>query len=226
MKISVLIPFQSDDGGIRDTIFHHVKKRYETLMPDVELVIGEDDGEPFNRARARNMAAAKATGDLFVLADADIFFGTQLIDKIIAIAALHPWIIPYCRGYKLSPLFTRTVTTTGELQLPKTLRIVDVQENCTSLGGFMNVMSRKAFETVGGMDERFTGWGPEDLTFALALDTLVGKHFRMDETIFHLWHPPAERYHQYTPSNDELQTRYCQAYGNADAMRQLINERR
>jgi hypothetical protein len=226
MKISVLIPFQSDGGGSRDTIFHLVKKRYETCMPDLELVIGEDEGQPFNRARARNMAAARASGDLFILADADIFFGTRLIDKIKMMADRHPWLIPFSRGYKLNPLATRRVTQTGALQLPKTLSVADIQENCTSLGGFMNVMSRRAFETVGGMDERFMGWGPEDLTFTMALDTLVGKHFRMDETIFHLWHPPAERYHQYTPSNEELKNRYCQANGNAGAMKQLISERR
>ncbi|HEX3046211.1 MAG TPA: galactosyltransferase-related protein [Bacillota bacterium] len=225
MKISVLIPFHSDGGGIRDKIFNLVKKRYETLMPDVELVIGEDDGEPFNRARARNKAAAKATGDLFILADADIFFGAKLIDKIKTIVDFYPWIIPYSRGYKLNPVYTRFVISTGELQIPKTLRSGDVLENCTALGGFMNVMSRQAFQTVGGLDERFMGWGPEDLTFTMALDTLVGKHFQMNETIFHLWHPPAERYHQYTPYNEELKNRYCQADGNMDAMRQLIAQR-
>jgi hypothetical protein len=195
-------------------------------MPDVELVIGEDDCEPFNRARARNKAAVKATRDLFILVDADIFYGTKLIDNIKASANFHPWLIPYSRGYKLNPVFTRFVTSTGELQIPKTLRIGDILENCTVLGGFMNVMSRQAFEAVGGMDERFMGWGPEDLTFAMALDTVVGKHFRMNETIFHLWHPPAERYHQYTPYNEELKNRYCQAYGNVEAMKQLIDERR
>ena len=226
MKISVLIPFKSDDGGFRDLNFFYVKKRYETLMPDVELVIGEDDSEPFNRARARNLAAAKATGELFVLADADIFFGTKLIDKIKAIAELHPWIIPFHRGYKLTPAATREVTKTGELQLPINFKNIGVDENCNYPGSFMNVMSRQAFETVGGMDERFTGWGPEDQAFAMALDTLVGKHFRMDETIFHLWHPPVEYRHQYCRSNDDLQKRYCQSNGDAGAMFSLINERR
>jgi predicted glycosyltransferase involved in capsule biosynthesis len=221
MKISVLIPFKSDGGGDRDTIFDYVKKRYETLMPDVELVIGDDDSEPFNRARARNVAAAKATGDLYILADADVFFGTRLIDKIKAIADLHPWIIPFRRGYKLTQEATLEVTKTGELRLPVNMANITVEKNCICSGALMNVMSRKAFETVGGMDERFTGWGREDEAFAMALDTLVGKHFRMDETIFHLWHPSVE-YHLYLSRNDELKNKYIQALGNIQAMKELI----
>jgi hypothetical protein len=224
MKISVLIPFKSDEGGVRDLNFYHVKKRYEILMPELELVIGEDDSRPFNRAKARNRAAAKATGDLYIMADADVFFGTRLIDKILAIAPLHPWIVPFSRGYKLTADGAGKAIQTGELKLPTNLKNTDIAENFTSLGALMNVVSRQAFETVGGMDERFLGWGSEDEAFAIALDTIAGKHFRMNETIFHLWHPPAEHYHQYTQYNETLKNRYYEARDNVNAMTQLISE--
>ena len=225
MKISVLIPFKSDDGGYRDVNFYYVKKRYQTRMPELELVVGEDNSEPFNRSRAINRAVAKATGDLYILADADIYFGTKLIDKIMAIANLHPWIIPFNQGYKLTQAATLEVMKTGELQLPKNLKHADIEENCTNLGAFMNVIPRQTFETIGGMDERFLGWGREDESMVIALDTLIGKHFQMNEPIFHLWHPPADCHHSYLPQNDELKSRYMQASGNIRAMKELIAER-
>jgi hypothetical protein len=225
MKISALIPYQSDGGGFRDWNLHWVRKRYEILMPDVELIIGEDQSKLFNRSRAINQAAAKATGDLYLIVDGDIFFGTKLIDKILDAAPHHPWIIPFRRGYKLTFQASKTVTQSGLIQLPTRLRVNEVECNCDYYGAFMNVMSRKAFETVGGMDERFFGWGGEEEALATALDTLVGEHFRMDETIFHLWHPPADFHHPCRRPNNELKERYYQARENMAAMSQLIKER-
>lgn len=225
MKISALIPYKSDHGGIRDKNLYYIKKRYETLMLDVELIIGEDDGKLFNRSRAVNRAAFKATGDLFMVSDGDIFFGTKLIDKIIQIAALHPWIIPFSRGFKLSQKASEEVIRDGTIKLPACLNQIEVECNCNFYGAFINVMSREAYETVGGMDERFKGWGGEEEAFVRALDTLVGKHFRMNETIFHLWHPQAESNHSFRHQNDELKNRYIQAVDDAEAMKELIAER-
>lgn len=225
MKISALIPFKSDNGGLRDWNLEYVKKRYETLMPDVEVIVGEDQSLFFNRSKAINRAASKATGDLYMVVDGDIFFGTQLIDKIMAIAPHHPWIIPFCRGYKLTFQASKAVTEGGTIKLPARLRVCDVECNCYYYGAFMNVMSRKAFETAGGMDERFWGWGGEEEALATALDTLIGKHYRMNETIFHLWHPPADFHHPNRFQNNELKEKYYRASGNVNAMNQLINER-
>ncbi|MFK4998906.1 galactosyltransferase-related protein [Bacillus sp. N9] len=54
--------------------------------------------------------------------------------------------------------------------------------------GGINVVPRKHFETVGGFDERFVGWGGEDDAFAASLNTLCGYVKRLDATIYHLWH--------------------------------------
>jgi hypothetical protein len=225
MKISALIPFKSDHGGFRDKNLYYIKKRYETLMPDVELIIGEDASEPFNHSRAVNRAAAKATGDLFMVVDADVFFGTKLIDIIIQNEAFHPWIIPFSQGFKLSPKGSEEVLKSGQIKLPTSFAEVDIESNCNFYGAFMNVMSREAFELVGGQDERFYGWGGEDESFARALDTLAGPHFRLYEPIFHLWHPPVEYYHSYRTKNDELKERYIKNFGNVEAMKELIAER-
>lgn len=226
MKISVIIPFKSDQGGYRDFNFYHIKKRYETLMPDLEFVIGEDQSECelYNKARAVNRAVSKATGDLLIIADADVFFGTQLIDKIKAIVHRHPWIIPFSCGYKLNREAFPSIIQNGRIELPRRLRFNEIEAICAFHGAFINVMSRSAFERVGGMDERFSGWGEEDQSFARALDTLVGKHYRMSESVFHLWHPPADYNHANRKLNQQLAMRYVKAERNIFAMKRLVEE--
>jgi hypothetical protein len=226
MKISVLIPFKSDNGGYRDANLAYVTSRYQTLMPEIELVIGEDQSELFNKSRAVNQAARKATGELLIIADADVFFETQLIDKIVAIAHGHPWIIPYSRCFILNREGSLEVTKTGRIELPQSVCSLEVEKVCFYYGGLMNVVSRKAFEKVGGMDERFFGWGEEDDSFARTLDTIVGKHYRMEETIFHLWHPRANDDHPHREFNKQLGKRYRQVEGNILGMRKLLQERR
>jgi hypothetical protein len=226
MKISVLIPFKSDQGGDRDSNLRYVLNRYHTLLPEVEVVLGCDQNELFNKAKAVNRAAQKATGDIYIIADADVFFGTRLIDKIVAIANRYPWIIPFKRCYRLTQFGSREVTKNGKIELPKQLHFVEVQYIMNNIGALMNVVSRLAFEKIGGMDERFFGYGEEDESFARALDTLVGKHYRMPETIFHLWHPWAEFNHPNRNMNLELSKRYIKAEGNPAAMKQLVDERR
>jgi hypothetical protein len=89
----------------------------------------------------------------------------------------------------------------------------------------MNVMTRSCFEAVGGFDERFIGYGFEDIALALSLETICGPHHRMAGTIYHLWHPWAEFLHQNYPISLELYQRYAAAAGDAARMRALMKER-
>jgi hypothetical protein len=47
---------------------------------------------------------------------------------------------------------------------------------------------RDAWDQLGGFDERFRGWGWEDMAFQSAACSLVG-HERIEGDVFHLWHP-------------------------------------
>src|ERR1035437_8821162 len=53
----------------------------------------------------------------------------------------------------------------------------------------IQIMPREAFITVGGMDERFRGWGGEDQAFLLALNILWGPYRNSPNNVYHLWHP-------------------------------------
>src|SRR4051794_3600058 len=73
--ISVLVPYRPD-GGYRDRNWEWNERRWRALFPSCELVVEADDGgsspAEFNHPRALNRAAARASGDFFVVADVDI----------------------------------------------------------------------------------------------------------------------------------------------------------
>jgi hypothetical protein len=59
--------------------------------------------------------------------------------------------------------------------------------------GLLTMFTRKAWETVGGYDSRFTGWGNEDNDFCDRVrqsGTRIGWVERSAVRIFHVWHPP------------------------------------
>jgi glycosyltransferase involved in cell wall biosynthesis len=222
-KISVLIPYQPDEGR-KDFLWGFVKMRYQRLMPQVELCIGNDDSNLFSRARAINTASKKATTDIFLLADADLVFDPGLIERILVAIHLYPWIIPFSNAYRLSRVITDRLIEEG---LPEEIRVDkgDIEFDKVINGAYLNAMPRSAFEAVGGMDERFSGYGFEDMALALSLDTICGTHYRMAETIYHLWHPWARFYHKNYLGNLHLYQDYEAAKGDIFKMKTLINGR-
>jgi glycosyltransferase involved in cell wall biosynthesis len=222
-KISALIPYKPDNGR-RDLIWNLVRRRYEQLLPQVELCLGSDDHELFCRAKAINAAAQKATGDILMLVDIDLIFEPELIDRILATVYSEPWVIPFTNAFRLTQSATDRLLENG---LPETIAVDRraIESDQVIDGAYLNVMTRSCFETVGGLDERFVGYGFEDIALAFALDTLCGPHYRTAGNIYHLWHPWAEFLHPNYPNNLALYRRYAAAAGDAAQMRQLINER-
>ena len=99
-------------------------------------------------------------------------------------------------------------------------------------GALIQIMPREAFELVGGMDERFRGWGGEDVSFMRALDTLYGKHRTFNGPVYHLWHPTIPGLWKGTRQwegqdgpemNDWLAYRYDQAVGDPERMRKVLS---
>jgi len=100
--------------------------------------------------------------------------------------------------------------------------------------GFLWVLPRASFEIMGGMDERWRGWGGEDSAFTIAADKVLGVHRSMAINVISLWHPRPrdERSQRIWPGQDrlaeeaekqELIKRYRQASGRA-AMLAVLSE--
>lgn len=226
-QVSVLIPYQSDGNGPRDSAFEWVLGYYAHTMPEIELCIGElsvSSEEPFSRSKAINQAYRQATRDIIVIADSDIAYDPHLLKESITHVDNRQWVIPFSRILRLSEEVTELVLQHAR-DWPLTVNIDLAVEQASAFVGGFNVLNRKAYETVGGYDERFIGWGGEDEAFAYALDTLIGQHVRLDGEMVHFWHPfvgPGGNPHY--DSNFALYERYKKARGQIPAMLNLIRE--
>lgn len=225
MKLSIIIPYKSD-GGQRDRLFRWVSSRWQILFPDAEIVLGRNKDDPFSRGAARNDGFLRCAGDTIVLADADTAINPGQIDAAVGMVWDGvPWVLPYQTYFNLTEEYTETV-----LGFKSTVELVepDVWEHKLESWAGVLVMSREAFFDVHGYDERFTGWGFEDNSFQKALDTLCGPFSRVEGNVQHLWHEAPHESTWGQPNfreNQMLHQRYSRAYGDKDAMLELIKER-
>lgn len=243
--VVVLVPRRAD-GGRRDESWEWLAKRWESEWPDFTVVIGEhDDGGPFNRSAALN-AAASAAGDwtVAVIADADSFVGADQVRAAVNTAARTGLMtIAFTRFCYLSDEGSRRVMA-GYVGSWERLIRHKFTGGCSS----MVAVRRDLWDTVGGFDERFCGWGEEDVAFSIACQTFGPRRpgvpdaediratfHRLPGDCWHLWHPtqPNADIHDRATykqgagyaANRELGARYIAAAHDTVAMSALITER-
>lgn len=222
--ISIIFAFKPD-GGHRDVLFHYVKRWWGQNFPHAQICVGTNDDEIFNRSKARNEAAKQANEDILIIADADTIPTVRGVDAAVMEAVdKDRWMLPYGpdRYYNLN-------RETTEAILHKNLDGLDepngsgYDHKITSWAGCL-VMPRAAFDAVGGYDERFIGWGYEDNSFQLAIDTIWGRHGRINSYCLHLWHPIAFQTTFDSPHinhNRQLFSTYQAALGSPEKMKMV-----
>ena len=254
--ISLLVPFLTDNSH-RERNWKWLRRYWSYVLPGAELIVSPNHDRPFNKCRAVNMAFRHSTGDVIVIMDADAYLPAESILECAARvrADRRLWFIPYRHMYRLTKAAT-TILTDLSPDGPMLLknpppRGLWIDEGGSSsghwFGALMQVMPREAFESVGGMDERFAGWGGEDVSFMRAVDTLYGRHKTFNGPAFHLWHSSvkvarnasdletirAARYREKrwqgqprAVMNAGLTTRYAEAFMDIERMQALVDERR
>lgn len=185
----VIVPYRAD-GGHRDRIWRHLQDHYWGGLP-YRIVVGSHDGGPFNRSAAINAAAAQPW-EVAVIADADTWVPPAHLAEAVTTAR---------RTGRLTAAFTAVI----ELDRPCTKAVLDGHVELTTLGvnrvrtapletqSSMLAIPRPLWDTIGGFDPRFVGWGGEDNAFWKAATLLGGQPHRIDGPAFHLWHPTTVR---------------------------------
>lgn len=230
--VSVLIPY-APAGEERQQVWEWIARRWHRAMPEAEIVVRSPDrvGDPglFSRAVALNRAAARATGDVFVLADADTAFDPAYVWAAAraTAAGTAPWVLPG-RYVRLSQRLTAEWTAQPPASPPPPSWTAEIEEEWPANVSGIVVLTRAAYAAAHGFDERFRGWGWEDGSFACALETLWGKPERVEGHVaWHLWHPRPPEHSIYGPHAVEQQRlgqRYLRAAGDPAAMVALIEE--
>jgi len=260
--ISILVPFHcTDHHSQRAKNWHWLKKYWEDQLPYAEIVMGRDticeldSSIPFSKSVAVNDAASKATGDVFVIVDAD---GYIEIDSVLHCVKQirrarkrgeRLWYIPYRQFFRLTEWASELVLQSSPKDPftfstpldPKYVQNTSGSQLGHWYGALIQIVPREAFEEVGGWDPRFRGWGGEDHAAMRATDTLYWPHKTLPGQVIHIWHPMLGpqgispwiewqnrmwNNQSTTGANDALSGRYYGAHGDIKRMRKLVQEGR
>lgn len=223
MTVSVLVPWRAGCEH-RERAWAWVQARYTAEHPDWELVEGHSPDGPFSRSAGIIDAARRATGDLLVVADSDVWCDD--IAPTLYAATVSGWAVPHRLVHRLSPLSSELVLDGADWRgLPlSTDNPQDARPYRGHATGTLVVLRTDVLATVPP-DARFAGWGQEDDAWSCALHVLVGKPWRGTADLFHLWHPAQERRSRRVgnDANFALYRRY-RAARTTTAMRALVDE--
>lgn len=242
-QISIIIPFSSGDRD-RMRNFRWLFKYWKDNLPQAEIIIGRSSGKIFCKGEAMNRAVRRSRGAILAILDADAFLPASTIERcanriLEADKRGHNiWFIPYRWLSRLDKHTTRQVVHSNpkhphKLPCPPPKAWTDVQSHGKYYGyrfcAMAFVFPRRAWEAIGGFDERFVGWGGEDICFMKTLDTIWGKHKTIKGCIYHLFHPykghyTSRKWEGQERTNDELTSKYFRANRNPSLMWELILE--
>jgi hypothetical protein len=217
--VNVLVPYRPEPG--RDRVYRWVRDRYESL--GLTVIEGNAPEGEWRKAHAVADAASRATADVVLVADADVW--SDGIDEALRAVALGaPWAIPHMHVRRLTQEATELVLNGGPLE-------GDLEEPAYRgvEGGGLVVLPLDTLRDIPP-DARFAGWGGEDFAWSLALTTLAGPCWRGDAPLWHLHHPPQQDRRGMDfgkfgkPENYALVKTYNRANGDPERMRALVDE--
>lgn len=209
------MPYRGD-GGWRDLNFEVAHAQASSLGLDVWV---HDSGDqPFSIARTWNDLGTRDGWDRAICWGADfVLADTAAIDRALAVD--HHWVFAFDR-----------VST---LKAPDTDRVhrgepFDPPASTLPFGG-IRVITREMWETVGGYDPRFIGWGHEDRAHAHCVEILCGPKVRVAGHMLNLWHPkrrqqPHDGYFARRHDNAVLWAEY-QAITTPEGIRSFLEQR-
>jgi hypothetical protein len=186
---TVVIPFRSDDPS-RVAAFEWVREHYFRHHPTWRVVVASHDGAEFNKPAALNRAISQIPGGdrVLVIADADSFVDPGRLQQAVDAARHHPWVVVHDRTERLTEESTSALYAGADVA-----RLESTRPYGACPGGGVFAIRRNAWNTVGGMDERFGTWGSEDQAFGRAADVILGDHLLLPGPLWHLWHKPWPR---------------------------------
>lgn len=215
LSLRIVVPWRGGDPH-RETLWARCSAE---LDPEL-VVLGRSPDGPFNRAAAIN-DGARGEWDVLVVMDADVLIDQEQLNSAVRRSHATQRVVlafdSYC-GFtaRNTRLYLQGQLT--DLERGSAVRRDDHESSCVAI-------PRAAWEAVGGFDERFIGWGQEDVAFIHAVRVLHGPIERVPGTVYHLWHP-ASRERRPTPAyyaNQERGQRYRATHDPA-AMRALLAE--
>ena len=206
--VSLIVPVRGIERV--EMVCFVVKSLLGSITPDSEVLICEHDedehynldwppgirhlfipaekDETFNKCHAMNEGARNAQHPILIFLDADIVLPSDCVFHILnkisdGWEAVRPIRFLFLLNEETSLAFMRDHDSKS---------IMEINQVHQNFPGGLTAIRRDVYFELGGHDERFSGWGAEDLEF---LDRLQTRKLYPGEFLpaIHLWHPPAKK---------------------------------
>ena len=214
VNFSYLITFRVDGNMRKRNLTYLLNSLGE--ISSLEIIIVEQDYEPhlskislpknckhifvkngalFNKSWGLNIAARNAQSELLIVSDADLLISKQTLSSIgEAFERGADAINPYKRLVDLTQEETVALLNGSDFNIKQdeaTLNRKTINETPPFCGGLFAIKAT-LFRQVGGMDERFEGWGGEDNAMSVRVAHFAKNSVELDdEPAYHLWHERA-----------------------------------
>jgi hypothetical protein len=195
-SVAVVIPFR-DRGTdpLRQLNLDCVVKHWCDVVPHNWVVFANSDGREgdaqFNRSAAYNSAVRASKADVFVFTEADVIVPFHQVADAVMMAQERPGlVIPFDKYRYLGEEVSDRVRR-GKLR-PQDAEPQRVMWNGSSVGA-VNVISRQAYDLVGGYDEQFEGSWYDDNAMAHAFAITCSPTRWIMGPVHHLYHLPGWR---------------------------------
>ncbi len=184
MKLGLVIPWREQPTRIKplEAVLHW----YETNLADIEIFYSDRPGEFWNASASRNdgvKRAQEAHCDVIIINDADTLPEIEPLLQAIEACQSDGMIHNPYRQCKYFDIEMSKLFYSG-----KDIKLLKHTLYTESNGGIY-VCTPETWWSLGGMDEKFVQWGPEDTAFEMAHKIIKDRAFvKHDGYIYCLGH--------------------------------------
>lgn len=179
-------------GGLKIIVLEADLKSKVKRPDNVQRVFIEDSNPIFYRTKYINILCSLATTDFMGVWDTDIIISPQQIEEALLMLQENKadMVYPYDgRFYNISNTISEQYAQSQDDRLlAENVNKFQSLYNQHSCGGAFMV-NRKSYMEAGGENEKFCGWGPEDLERYKRWEVKGYKVARTNGIAFHLDHP-------------------------------------
>jgi GT2 family glycosyltransferase len=222
--LSILLPHDPGDPR-RDRIVAWLEKRWRHYFPQAQILVAGTGRR--NRAANRNALARQATGQVLAFLDADCLLATEAVRQAFSAAQDGQTVAKFGTVAWIGERATRRILA-GNPRRTCPVEAGDRVRAGQRLPGLAWFVSRETFDSLGGFDERFQGWGGEDNAFTYAAEALASLTW-LPLTAYHLNHGAGEAANKMAgntapeyAANQQLAAQYKAARHDPEAMGELI----
>lgn len=180
MKLGIVIPWREQPSRLYS--FDAVVARYSQMFPDAKIYLADKKGERWNASGSRNLGCEMAIAggcDVMLVSDADVYLEPYAIDESLKQVTERELVsIPYTEAIFIGKDDSLSIIR-GDISDISKLRYGNSTYRHQIGGAY--VITPQVFEKLNGWDERFVGWGFEDLAFNTAHERLLGVEMHRSE---------------------------------------------